>query len=202
MRIWTIMALSIAAMLMVSCGGSKPSPGNELNLPQAEITEKSVPLPSWFVELPQDESFHYERGEGTEAHMEDAESIARQNAASRLAMWLRSRVEETFNRTRTRLGEAGQLHAAFERVVQSITSEVLVGVEPSPGHLDARVTQDGTYHVYLLLRMPRDQSFSSFKETLSKEEELYEAFIKDKLMEEFKNDIEDYKADLKQRTGG
>jgi|GEM_PF-6740565 len=196
MRIWLI----IAAMLMASCGGSKPGPGNELNLPEAEITEKSVPLPSWFVDIPQDETFHFERGEATEESMEYAERLARQNAAAGLARWLRQRAEETLNRTGTRLGAEGNLHAAWERVAQSITSEVLVGVEPAPGMLDARVMQDGKYHVYLLMRMPRDQAFSTFKKTVSKEEELYESFLKDKLMEEFKKDLEDYKKDLQSRS--
>ena len=200
-KILVMFSVLFVTMIIISCG-SGPKPGNELDLPVAEITEKSVSLPSWFVSPIQDEEFHYERGEATEQYMEDAERAARQNAAVGLATWLRTRVEETFTRTRTRLGEEGQLHTAFERVVQTITSEVLVGVEPSPGHMDARVTQDNKHHVYILLRMPRGQSFSAFKASLSKEEELYEAFIKDKLIEEFKIDIEDYKADLERRIGG
>lgn len=197
MRFWLIIAMGAFALSFVGCGGSAPDPGNELGLEVVDVQEKSVPLPSWYITPPQDETNHYERAEATAKHMEDAEEQARLNAAGRIAAWIRSRVEAKSTRTRKILGEDGTLHAAYDRVVEQLTSESITGLEPSPGHLDARVTEEGRYHVYVLMRIPRDQAFNILDKALSQEEELYEAFIRDNLIEEFKSEIADYKAELK-----
>jgi hypothetical protein len=164
-------------------------------LEQAEVDEKSLPLPEWFKNPPQDSVFHYERAEAAEQTMNMAERIARQDATAALARWLKVEVNETFGQSGARYGEKGEQHYSWERVVEEVTSEVLSGVEPSPGHLDTRVKPDGTFHVYLLMRMPRDQATQAVTGVFSKEEELYEQFIREGLVEKFETRIRDYKAE-------
>lgn len=193
MRIWLVIALVVAAVMVVSCGGYKPSPGNELELPEAEVNEESYPTPEWFQNPPQDSIYQYERAEAIEQTMSMAERIARQDASAALARWIKVEVDETFGQSGVRYGERGEQHYSWERVVEEVTSEVLKGVEPSPGHLDIRVQPDGKYHVYLLVRMPRDQASVAVTGVLSKEEELYEQFIRDGLVKRFETRIKEYK---------
>lgn len=193
MRIWLVITLAVVAIMMISCGGSTPEPGNELKLPVAEVDEKHYPEPEWYTNLPQDSVFIFERAEAEEKSRSMAERIARQDASAGLARWIKVEVNETFGQSGARYGGNGEEHYSWERVVEEVASEVLKGVEPSPGHLDARVKPDGTYHVYLLMRMPRDQASLAVIDVLSKEEELYEQFIRDGLVQKFQSRIKEYK---------
>jgi hypothetical protein len=62
--------------------------------------------------------------------------------------------------------------------------------------MDVRLTEDSKYRVYVLMRIPRDQAYAATQRVLSQEQELYEKFVRDKVLEQFRKDIEDYKKDL------
>lgn len=190
-----VLSISLTgAILMLACG-KKPQVKDVSGSTQAKFTEGAVDLPPWFVNIPQDQEFHYERGEATGKHMEDAERAARTIVRGQIANWLTSKVEEGLGRQRDLVGENERLSVLSSDLVKSYTSETLVGVEASPGHLETRMTGDGKYHVYLLLRIPRERAVSSFDKLSAREKELKELIDMERLKQDVAQGLNDYKTD-------
>jgi hypothetical protein len=161
MKIHTLIALSLTALLAVGCGGSKKSLG-----------EVDVDVPSWFAAPPTSDTHLYGVANEKAQNMQTAIDKAKHTATLDIAQKLETHVKGLTKRFVQDIGEGitESESALFESVSKNVVNTKVMGVQVKEQKI--KQNAQGLFSVYILMEMPLGEANKALMAQLKAQEAL------------------------------
>lgn len=184
-----ILVLSIAVMVMASCGGSKSTPERTL-----ANEDQSVNWPEWFLSPPKSADAIYAIGIAQKATMQLSMEIATSSARDEIARVVGVKVQ---NMTKNFMEQAGvneeSIYTEFSQVVsKQIADQSLSGSQRDKMFID-NTTKPHT--VYVLVKLNLADMSGAIDELVKKQAAAYATLRANKGFEDLANELKSLRGD-------
>lgn len=158
-------------IILIGCGASKQQSGVTPKATQ----ETMESIPGWFLNPPEDPNFIIATGTATSRDLQ----LARDKAGDAARMDIAKTIETKFNGLSKRFqeevgtGDDTQYLDMFTQATKAVVSTVLSGVTIDKTEVK---NEQGTFRVYVLMKMPIGASSEALLSKLKQQEQLYTRF--------------------------
>ncbi|MCF7810024.1 LPP20 family lipoprotein [bacterium] len=166
------LALMLAlVVILIGCGASQQQTG----ITPKATQETMEAIPGWFLNPPEDPNFIIATGTATSRDLQ----LARDKAGDAARMDIAKTIETKFNGLSKRFqeevgtGEDAQYLDQFTQATKAVVSTVLSGATIDKTEVK---NEQGTFRVYVLMKMPIGASSEALLNKLKQQEQLYTRF--------------------------
>jgi len=158
-------------VVLIGCGASKQQTGVTPKATQ----ETMESIPSWYLNPPEDPNFIITTGTATSRDLQ----LARDKASDAARMDVAKAIETKFNGLSKRFqeevgtGDDAQYLDQFTQATKAVVSTVLSGATIDKTEVK---NEQGTFRVYVLMKMPIGASSQALMNKLMQQEQLYTRF--------------------------
>jgi hypothetical protein len=158
-------------IILIGCGASKQQTGITPKATQETMDE----IPKWFLSPPEDPNFIITTGTATSRDLQ----LARDKAGDAARMDIAKTIETKFNGLSKRFqeevgtGDDAQYLDMFTQATKAVVSTVLSGATVDKTEVK---NEQGTFRVYVLMKMPIGASSEALMSKIKQQEQLYTRF--------------------------
>jgi len=168
----------VLLFLLAGCGSSSDT--NSLN------------LPSWYMNVPQDENYLFAAASNTSRDMQLSINKSLMDGRAQIAEQLEVRMSGMQRRFQEEvgLGEDSELLDQFTSAYKSVVEETLVGSRAR----EQEVRRDGgVYRSFVLVEMPIGAANEALMQRIRENNNMYTRFRATEAFKDLENEIEDYR---------
>jgi len=171
MRFIKLTLILMVVVVLIGCGASKQQTGVTPKATQ----ETMEAIPSWYLNPPEDPNFIISTGTAASRDLQ----LARDKASDAARMDVAKAIETKFNGLSKRFqeevgtGDEAQYLDQFTQATKAVVSTVLSGAIIDKTDVK---NEQGTFRVYVLMKMPIGASSEALMNKLKQQEQLYTRF--------------------------
>lgn len=171
-------------ILLTACGGSKPT---------VNPSKPNEYIPAWYLTPPSDSEHLYAVGVGTSPDMQLAFEAGAQICRQEMITQLENETQAMIKRAVSQVGGGAdaQINSVFESVSKSLAAEMMYGAKVTKKE---PVQNAGVVKGYVLMQMPLDGYEQRLEQKLKEQKALMAKVEGERLFDELKNEIENFKS--------
>ncbi len=176
----SIVSVASLVLLLILSGCGSSSDTNELN------------LPSWYMNVPQDENYLFAAATNTSRDMQLSINKSLMDGRAQIAEQLEVRMSGMQRRFQEEvgLGEDSELLDQFTSAYKSVVEETLVGSRAR----EQEVRQEnGIYRSFVLVEMPVGAASQALMQRIRDNNNMYTRFRSTEAFKDLEKEIEDYR---------